>query len=542
MRRVFALLTALIIVFSLTACGDDGSGKGFRLPLGSEPRQLDPQSATETSSVTVITALFEGLTRLDADGGVADGAASYTVSDDGLTYTFTLKESYWSTIAIRGEQTDWDEPTQVVAQDFVFGWRRAVSPDNQSGTATAFYGIKNAEAIHKGEKPLTTLGVKAVDDVTLIVTLEQADPAFPARVATSPFMPCDEAFFEYTAGRYGLEKQYLLSNGAFTLTAWNHKQSLLLNKNEYYHAADEVAPSAVRFVLDGDKTAAALTEGSLDAVFLSADEMDEATQAGVTVHTLADSVRGVYFNTAEPILAHAGIRRALRDAIEWATVYDHLATAGEPNATGYIPPDALVGNEPYRNGDNAVIYTTQGDAARSSLGEGLAAVYPEEKTPTFPRLTVLAADDAVSADTARYIVQSWQKNLKLTCTLELVSEETLSARVSAGNYQVALVTSIGGGLSAADNLTAFVSGAANNLTDFSDPAFDAAVTAAARGGRAQATAAEALLREACPSIPVSFPRRAYGVAPNCENVTVRPFGGGTYGGTYEFLHAKKFDD
>ena len=170
MRRMLAALLAIILLFSLTACGDDGSGKGFRLPLDSEPRQLDPQSATEASSVTVITALFEGLTRLDAQGRVVDGAATYTVSDDGLTYTFTLKESYWSTISVRGEQTDWDEPTRVVAQDFAFGWRRAVSPDNQSGTATAFYGIKNAEAVHKGEKPLSALGVKAVDDDTLTVT------------------------------------------------------------------------------------------------------------------------------------------------------------------------------------------------------------------------------------------------------------------------------------------------------------------------------------------------------------------------------------
>lgn len=542
MRRVLAVLTALILLLSLTACGDDGSGKGFRLPLDSEPRQLDPQSATEASSVAVISALFEGLTRLDANGNVVDGAATYTVSDDGMTYTFTLKESYWSTISIRGEQTNWDEPTMVTAQDFVFGWRRAVSPDNQSGTATAFYGIKNAEAIHKGEATLSSLGVKAVSDTVLTVTLEQADPSFPARLATTPFMPCDRAFFEYTAGRYGLEGKYLLSNGAFSLTAWNHNQSLLLSKNEYYHAADTVAPSAVRFVVDTEDPAAALTEGSLDAAFLSAEAVDTARQVGVTVHTLEDAVRGVYFNTAEPALANASVRRALRDTIEWATVYDHLAAAGEPKATGVIPPDARVGSESYRRGDNAAIWTTRVDAAQTTLGEGLAAVYPEEETPAMPRLTFLAAEDTVSADTARYIVQSWQKNLKLSCTLELVSEQTLAARVGSGNYQIALFTAVGGGLTAADNLTAFVSGAANNLTGFSDPAFDAAYTAAARGGRAEVTAAETMLREHCPIIPVSFPHRAYGIAANCEDVTVRPFGGGTYGGEYEFLHAKKFDD
>ncbi len=542
MRRILAVLTALILLLALTACGDDGTDKSFRLPLDSEPRQLDPQSATEASSVAVICALFEGLTRLDADGNVVDGAATYTVSDDGLTYTFTLKESYWSTISVRGEQTNWDEPTMVTAQDFVFGWRRAVSPDNQSGTATAFYGIKNAEAIHKGEAKLSSLGVKAVSATVLTVTLEQADPSFPARLATAPFMPCDQAFFEYTAGRYGLENTYLLSNGAFSLTAWNHNQSLLLSKNEYYHAADTVAPSTVRFVVDNENPAAALTEGSLDAAFLSVEAVDTARQAGVTVHTLEDAVRGVYFNTAETALANAAVRRALRDAIEWSTVYDHLATAGEAKATGYIPPDARVGNEVYRNGDNAAIWSTQVDAAQTALGEGLAAVYPEQEHPAMPQLTFLAAEDTVSADTARYIVQSWQKNLKLSCTLELVSEQILAARVASGNYQIALFTAVGGGLTAADNLTAFVSGAANNLTGFSDPAFDAAYTAATRGGRTEVTAAEAMLRDYCPLIPVSFPHRAYGVAANCKDVTVRPFGGGTYGGEYEFLYAKKFDD
>lgn len=542
MRRIFAVLTAFLLLLSLTACGDDGTGMGFRLPIGGEPRQLDPQSATEASSVTVITTLFEGLTRLDADGNVIDGAATYTVSNNGLTYTFTLKESYWSTLSIRGEQTDWDEPTRVIAADFVFGWQRAVSPDNQSGTATALYGIKNAEAIHKGEKKLSDLGVKAVSDTVLTVTLEKADPSFPARLATAPFMPCDREFFEYTAGRYGLETNHLISNGAFSLTAWNHGQSLLLNKNEHYHAADAVAPSAVRFVIDTKDDTVALTDGDLDAAFLPADKVDEAREAGISVHSLEDTVRGVYFNTAVPALGNASVRRALRDAIEWTTVYAHLAAAGEPKATGYIPPDARVGNEPYRNGENAATWTTHVESAQNALGAGLAAVYPEEEHPAMPRLTFLAAEDTVSADAARYIIQSWQKNLKLSCTLELVDEQTLSARLRSGNYQIALYSAVGGGLTAADNLTAFVSGAGNNLTGFADPSFDTAYAEATSGGRARVTAAEAMLRDACPVIPVSFPHRAYGVAANCEGVTVRPFGGGTYSGEYEFLQAKKFDD
>ena len=157
-------------------------------------------------------------------------------------------------------------------------------------------------------------------------------------------------------------------------------------------------------------------------------------------------------------------------------------------------------------------------------------------------MTVVASQDDVSANLARYVIQSWQKNLKLYCALELVSESTLAARVNSGNYQIALYTAVGGGLTAAENLAAYTTGAANNCSGFSDAAFDAAYTATVRGDRAQAVAAETLLREACPVLPLSFPSRYYGVAANCEGINVRPFEGGTYGGIYEIFSAKKFDD
>lgn len=542
MRRIIALLSALFLLCTLAGCGDDGTDKGFRLPLGGEPSQLDPQTATDASAVTVLSVLFEGLTRLDADGKAVPGAADWTVSEDELTYTFTLRESYWSTLSVRGETTPWDEPTRVTAQDFLFGMQRALSTDNQTGTATALYGIQNAEAVHKGEKDLSALGVRAVGDATLTITLTVPDDSFPTQLAGTPFMPCNRAFFEYTAGRYGLEKEYILSNGAFSLTAWNHDQSLLLHKNEHYHSADAVIPQSVRFVIDESDTTAALTSGTLDAAFLPATDVDKARQAGVSVMSLEDSVRSVYFNTAAPLLANADIRRALRDAIEWETVYEHLADVGEVKATGYIPPDATVGEELYRDGENAATCSTQITAAQAALGKGLAAVYPDEPNPTVPQLTVLAAQDDVSANLARYIIQSWQKNLKIYCSLELVSEATLATRLNSGNYQIALYTAVGGGLTAAENLTAYTTGAANNLTGFSDAAFDAAYTAAAHGDRAQVIAAENALRDLCPTVPLSFVRRYYGVAANCEGITVRPFEGGTYGGVYEFLSARKFDD
>lgn len=542
MRKLLALVTALVLLCSLTGCGNNGKGKGFLLPIDDEPTQLDPQTATDSSAVTVLSLLFEGLARLDENGNAVSGAAEWTVSEDGLTYTFTLRESYWSTISVRGETTPWDEPTRVTADDFVFGLQRVLSKENKTGTATALYGIQNAENVHKGKKKVSELGVKAESDTSLTITLTEPDDTFPTRLATTPFMPCDREFFEYTEGRYGLEPQYVLSNGAFSLTAWNHDQSLLLNKNERYHNENAVLPSGVRFVIGTEDPTAALTEGALDAAFLAADDADTVRDAGLTVLSMEDSVRSVYFNSDVPLLNNENVRRALRNAIEWTTVYDYLTEIGEEKATGYIPPDATVGGKQYRDGRNAAAFSTQVDKAKDAFAKGLLAVYPDEQTPDVPKLTVLAAKDDDTATLAKYITQSWKKNLGLSCSLKLVSEDILAERVNSGEYQIALYTATGGGLTASENLAAFTTDAANNLTGISDTAFDKAYANTIGGKYEQVVHAETILRAVCPTIPLSFPRRYYGVAANCEGIVVHPFGGGVYGGEYDLFHAKKYDD
>ena len=236
-KRILAALMACLLLCGLTACGDDGTGQGFRFPLEAEPAGLDPQMAKDTASITVISTLFEGLTRLDEAGNAVPGAAQWTVSEDGLTYTFTLFESYWCINSGKDEESPWAQPTPVTADDFLFAFQRAVDPITGSPLAAEFYGIRNAEAIHTGHKPLSDLGVTAVDDTHLTITLTTPDQSFPVKLAGTPFMPCNRAFFEHTAGRYGLEEEYILSNGPFRLVAWNHNESLLFYKHEQYHDA-----------------------------------------------------------------------------------------------------------------------------------------------------------------------------------------------------------------------------------------------------------------------------------------------------------------
>lgn len=544
-KRILCVLLVLCLAATCLCggCGkknkDDGKGGGFLFPIAAEPAMLDPQMAQDDPSVTVLCALFEGLTRLDSKGKAVPAAATWTVSEDGLTYTFTLKKSYWNTNSVKGETHPWDKAMQVTAADFVFGIRRVADPATKSPLAAELTGILNAEAVIKGEKPLEELGVKAVDKTHLTITLEAPDNDFLARLATSPFFPCQREFFDYTAGRYGLEEEYVLSNGAFRLAAWNHDENLLLYKHNDYHDADAIAPEAVRFVISTDDPLTALKEGDLSAAPLSAAQ---AATAGKDIRTtkLDDTVRSLWLNTAAAPLNNGDIRRALRDSIQWDSVHAYLKQSGETVAAGYVPPAATVsGSDTYRKKDNALSPATDTAAAKDSLQKGMTEL--ELKAADRVRVEVLAAEDSVSTNLARYIVQSWQKNLGISVTLTLISEQELARRVKNGNYQAALYTHTPTGLTGAENLSAFGSTAPDNLARLKDEAVDAAITAALAGGRTELTALEQAVWQACPTIPISFPCRYYGFGKNTADIVARPFGGGRYQAPLDFRDAKLYE-
>lgn len=541
-KRLLCWLVVLLMLIP-TGCkkNKDGLGGGFRFPIAAEPTGLDPQMARDDSAVTVLCALFEGLTRLDGSGKAVPAAADWTVSEDGLTYTFTLRESYWSANPVKGETHPWDEPLPVTADDFLFAFHRLADPAIASPLAAELYGIVGADAVTAGEKPLEDLGVKAVDDKTLTITLTDPDDHLPVRLATSPFFPCHRAFFEHTAGRYGLEVKYLLSNGPFRLTAWNHNESLLLYKHESYRDAAAIAPEAVRFVIGTADSLAALASGDLSAAPLTAEQVSKGGKS-LRIATLNDAVRSVWLNTSADPLSEVHIRRALRDSIEWGSVDDLLTEQGEAIAAGYVPPAATVDGEIYRGADNVLPRVIDVSAATKNLQAGLKELYPDGNgSASRIRIELLAADDPLSADLARYILQSWQKHLGVTVTLKLISASDLATRVKNGNYQAALYTHTPSGLTGAENLSCFASTATDNLARLVDKKVDAAVSAAKSGGRAELTALEQAVFDACPAIPVGFPCRYYGFAEGTADIVVRPFGGGRYQAPLDFREAKMYE-
>ena len=189
------------------------------LALTQEPPQLDSTRGADKVSFYILGHVMEGLLRYDADDNLVAGVAEHWEMRE-MSATFWLRDD-----ARRND----GEP--VRASDFAFAWRKVVEPTNASEYAFILYGIKNAEAISKGDLPSSALGVRVEDDRTLHVTFERALPYFDQLTAFATFNPINEAFYESTGGRYGADAEDLLYNGPFVIESWVHGASLRLRKN-----------------------------------------------------------------------------------------------------------------------------------------------------------------------------------------------------------------------------------------------------------------------------------------------------------------------
>ncbi len=273
-KKLISIAISIVLLFSLTAC--DGSDSAYiYFYLNEQPETVDPQTAKSDVELMLVRNIFEGLLRIDENGKLECGVAeSYSLN--GLTYTFKLKKD-----------VVWSDETPITAHDFVFGFKRAVNPKTKSPFVKRLYSIKNAKAINKGEKDIDTLGVKAIDDYTLQITLTKKDKNFEKTLTTSIAMPCNEEFFESTAGRYGLENETTLSNGSYRFSKWNKEIfGIRLYRNKFYNG-DFVAKNAAVFFTMNDKQTPllALKESDADIAFINSNEIKEAKENGFITDT-----------------------------------------------------------------------------------------------------------------------------------------------------------------------------------------------------------------------------------------------------------------
>lgn len=227
-RRFFVLLMALIPLLAFADDGVDIDNNIVRLAMTQEPPTLNSIVATDSVSFWVLSHVTEGLMDYDKAGMLTGAVAeSWSLSDSHARFRLR-KDARWS------------DGKAVTARDFIFAWQQVLEARNASQYAFILYPIKNAEAVNLGQKPMSALGVKAVDDWTLEVELEKPCPYFLELTAFASYRPIREDVYARFGEAYAADADKMLFNGPFTLDSWVHGASLSMRKNPRYWDAEQI--------------------------------------------------------------------------------------------------------------------------------------------------------------------------------------------------------------------------------------------------------------------------------------------------------------
>ena len=300
---------------------------------GEEPQTLDPHLSEGIPSAHILRDLFEGLVAEAADGQLIPGVAEHwEVSDDGLRYTFSLRED-----------ARWSNGDSVTAADFVAGLRRSADPETASGYAQILSPIENASAVTAGELPVSELGVEALDPGTLEIRLGSPTPYLPGLLTHSATYPIHQpSLAEY--GREFTRPGNLVSNGAFVLTDWRVRARIVLEKNPYYWDADDVLLEKVIYypIEDQGTELKRYRAGELDWTYEVPDTQFAWLQTHLPDELTVTPWLGTYFfgyNLQRPPFENElGLRQALAMVIDRELLTERVTRFGERPTLSLVPP------------------------------------------------------------------------------------------------------------------------------------------------------------------------------------------------------------
>jgi oligopeptide transport system substrate-binding protein len=444
----------------------------FRMNLHSEPPTLDPGMTQDNVSGTVLNAIMEGLTRVDKDGKVIPGMAEkWTISDDNLTYTFTLRDGI-----------KWSTGDPVTAADFEFAWKRLLDPNKETPAPYAYqvYYLKNAEEYNtKKITDASLIGVKAQDDKTLVVELKSPTAYFLNLLSFYTYYPVSQVAVEKNAN-FDKEASTLPTNGPFLLSEWKHNESISLKKNPDYYAADEIKLTDVHMsmISDPNTEISMYDTNELDWAGRPVGEIPvdliPSLKADPKNNLQIKGIASTYYyllNNKKAPFNNLKIRQAFSMAINRQSIIDNVTHGEQKPAFGYVPYGIKGVNKEFREEYNGDYFTEDLAKAKQLLAEGMA----EEKITKLPAIELIHNEGDGNKKIATAIADMWKKNLGVD--VKVLSQEWgvfLTNRTNL-NYQVARS---GWGAEYNDPMTfmdMWVTKGGNNDTGYANPDYDALI-------------------------------------------------------------------
>ncbi|MBM7665610.1 oligopeptide transport system substrate-binding protein [Solibacillus kalamii] len=430
-KKVALTATALSLSALLAACGGDetkstSSGDGEKeldLLITSEPPSLHPQLASDTTSGAILENTFEGLTTLVEGEPVLAAAEDYKVSDDLLTYTFTLRDAQWS----NGEK--------VTAEDFEYAWKWALNPENASEYSTILYPIKGAEEYNNGKGNAEDVAIKAIDEKTLEVTLNAPTPYFLELTAFKTFYPIHKATAEADPKWY-TEADTYVSNGAYNLSTWNHSGDIVLEKSDTYWDTENVDIDTVNIAMVESETTqmTMFDAGEIDFLgapygTISLDAIDRLKSEDKLNVSDMSSIYWYKFNTEDTVMQNENIRKALALAIDREGLISNVVKGEQEPALGIVPNSV----EGFGD-DEGYFKDADFEEAKKYLEAGLKEL--GLANPADLEVKVSYNTSEAHSAIAQFIQQGWSSNLGITVKLDNSEWQVYLDKIGNGDYQI----------------------------------------------------------------------------------------------------------
>jgi oligopeptide transport system substrate-binding protein len=461
----------------------------------SEPKDLDPHVVTGVSAYNVISALLEGL--VSEEPGESGVAERWTVSPDGRVYTFHLREN-----------AKWSNGDPVTASDFVFSYRRILSPMLGSPYAYMLHLLKNGKAFNTGERAdFDQVGAKALDARTLELTLETPTSSFLSQLNHWSWFPVHpptilkHGKIDELGTKWTLPEHYV-GNGPFTLKSWKQNSAIVVEKNPYYWDHATVRLNEIHFHPIGDHT---IEERSFRAGQLHVtgtvplDRVRYYQDNHPEMLRIDPYLRSYYYllNVNQPPFNDLRIRKALALAVDREKIARLVTRAGEQPAFSFTPPH--IGNY-----TPPAPFAMDIARARELLAE---AGFPNGEG--FPSSALLFHTSDLHTRIAEVIQQMWQENLGIHIELENVEWKVYQARRKNKEYGIARAEWVADYADPASFLEIWQTGGGNNHSGWSSPAYDRLIQNAANASNETQRMdcfrqAETILLNELPIIPLLF--------------------------------------
>lgn len=512
------------------------STAGFTVQYGSNPETLDPALNSAVDGGNTIITVFETLLIINENNEAVPGQAeSWTTSEDGLTWTFTMRDGL-----------KWSDGTDLNAKDFEYSFKRMADPDTAAPYAETCLGMidgfeeaagfPDADGNPTVEPNLDALNVKASDDgKTLTIVLAYPCSYFDKIVAFAAMSPVQKATVEANGDAWCTSPDTYVCNGPFMITEWTPSERIVLTKNPNYVGgwdSSKIVSESITLLLLEDSSASFAAYNSGEAQLIKdvpTDEIPSLTKAEDGGDFYVDTILGTYYvslNLKRDAFKDAKVRRALSLAIDRDYVANTIMQGTYSTADSIVGPGIVDENGYFHDNGNAPYISADYEANLAEAKKLLAdAGYPNGEG--YPTLEYSTNDAGYHVPLAEYLQQAWS-DLGITLTISKMEWSSFTAARRAGEYDVARNGWVMDYNDPSNMLDLFCSGNGNNDGKYSNPEFDAAIDASRVADVsehfAQLHKAEDILMEDTGCLPIAYYNDYWLQSPALKGTWHSPYG------------------